>query len=469
MQTKNNKIENKLESATKVKNKWSLCDEKDKKVIFNFSEEYKSFMSTQKTERECFAYTVAEAEKNGFISLEQAIKSKKKLKAGDKIYSSNQNKTIALFVLGSEPLENGLNIIGAHIDSPRLDLKASPLYEKNGFCLMDTHYYGGIKAYQWLTMPLAMHGVVVKKDGKIIEVNIGEKDDDPVFYISDLLPHLKKTESEIIEAEKLDILVGNMAFKKEKSEVVMDNLKKILKTYNIEEDDFMSAEIEIVPAGKARDCGLDRSMIVGYGHDDRSCAYASLKAIFDCKNPKRTAVCLLVDKEEIGSYGATGMKSRFFENSIAEIIHLSGEYSELKLKRPLSNSNMISGDVTAGYDPSWASAYNAQSEAFLSCGISFNKYTGGMGKSDANDASPEYIAKLRKLLDDNKIFYQFTEMGKVDQGGGGTISYILAEYGMNVIDAGIPLLSMHAPYEVASKLDIYHAYLFYKVFLKDMK
>ncbi len=471
MATKTNKIENNLEKATKVKNKWCLCDENQKKTVFKFNEGYIKFISENKTERECASSAVLEAEKHGFINLAEAIKSKKKLSAGDKVYAVNQKKSVVLFVLGTEKMENGLNILGAHIDSPRLDLKSTPLYEKNGFCLMDTHYYGGIKNYQWVTLPLAMHGVVVKKDGKVININIGEKEGDPVFYISDLLPHLRKENGkDEVSGEQLDIVVGNMSYKKDKeSEVVIENLKKILKTYDIEEDDFVSAEIEIVPAGRARELGFDRSMIVGYGHDDRSCAYTSLQAILQCEKPKRTAVCLLVDKEEIGSNGATGMKSRFFENIVAEVMSLAGQYNELSLKRTLTNSNMISSDVTAGYDPSWAASYNIQTDAFLACGLSFNKYTGHRGKSGANDASPEYIAKLRKILEDNNIFFQFTEMGKVDQGGGGTIAYILAEYGMNVIDAGIPLLSMHAPFEVASKLDIYHAYLFYKAFLKDMK
>ncbi len=469
MATKTNK--NEKENVTKIKNKWCLCDEKDKKIIFNFAEEYKDFLSTCKTERECLNYAVNKAEKHGFKNLKEAIKNNTKLKAGDKVYAVNKEKAIVLFVIGSESFESGLNIIGAHIDSPRLDLKSTPLYEKNGFCLMDTHYYGGIKKYQWVTMPLAMHGVVVKKDGTILNINIGEKEDDPVFYISDLLPHLKKEKSiEEVTGEQLDVIVGNMSFKNNgQNEVVIENLKQILHSMNIDEDDFMSAEIEIVPAGKARDLGFDRSMIAGYGHDDRSCSYTCLQAILECEKPKLTSVCLLVDKEEIGSYGATGMKSHFFENMVAEVLNLAGKYSELTLKRCLNNSNMISSDVTAGYDPTWAASYNLQTDAFLSSGISFNKYTGGRGKSGSNDASPEYIAQIRKILDDNKIFYQFTEMGKVDQGGGGTIAYILAEYGMNVIDAGIPLLSMHAPWEVASKLDLYNAYLFYKAFFKDMK
>lgn len=471
MTTQKNNIECKLEEISKIKNKWCLCNENEKNNIFAFSEGYKKFLSENKTERECINFAITEAEKHGFISLQQAIKKNKKLKTGDKIYANNQNKSLILFVLGKQPMENGLNILGAHVDSPRLDLKAKPLYEKNGFCLFDTHYYGGIKNFQWITLPLAIHGVVIKKNGEEIKVNIGEKEDDPVFYISDLLPHLKKDDSkEIISSEQLDVIVGNMSFKKDKeSEKVIDNLKKILKSYNIEEDDLVSAELEIVPAGKARDMGLDRSMIVGYGHDDRSCAYSSMQAILECKDVEHTAVCLLVDKEEIGSYGSTGMKSRYFENMVAEVMNLKGEYSELGLKRALNRSNMISSDVTAGYDPSWAGAFNAQTEAFLACGLSFNKYTGSRGKGGANDASPEYIAKLRNILDNNNIYYQFTEMGKVDRGGGGTIAYILAEYGMNVIDAGIPLLSMHSPWEVASKLDIYHAYKFYKAFLKDMK
>ena len=346
MATKNNKIDNKIESLTKVKNKWCLCDDGEKKKIFDFAEKYKNFLSNNKTERECSDFVVAEAEKKGFKNLFQLQKSKTKLKAGDKVYAVNQNKTVALFVLGSDEIENGLNILGAHIDSPRLDLKSNPLYEKNGFCLFDTHYYGGIKNYQWVTLPLALHGVVVKKNGETVKINIGEKEDDPVFYITDLLPHLKKDKGlQEVSGEQLDVVVANMSFKAgNESEKTIENLKKILKTYQIEEDDFISAEIEVVPAGKARDLGLDRSMIVGYGHDDRSCAYTSLQAILECEKPKRTAVCLLVDKEEIGSYGATGMKSKFFENCVAEVINLTGTYSELKLKRALSNSNMISSD-----------------------------------------------------------------------------------------------------------------------------
>lgn len=470
MAAKTEKINTQNKKEVKVKNKWCLCDETQKKTIFKFAEAYKNFLSENKTERECSDYAVAKAKNFGFINLNDAIKNKTKLKVGDKVYAVNQNKSVVFFVLGTEPFENGLNILGAHIDSPRLDLKATPLYEKNGFCLFDTHYYGGIKNYQWVTMPLALHGVVIKKDGTAIKINIGEKDDDSVFYISDLLPHLKKDKTtQEVSGEQLDVLIGNMAFKKgDESEKVIGNIKEILKKYNIEESDFISAEIEVVPAGKARDLGFDRSMIVGYGHDDRSCAYTSLQAILECEKPRKTAVCLLVDKEEIGSYGATGMKSRFFENTFAEVMNLANQYSELKFRRALTNSNMISSDVTAGYDPTWGSSYNIDTDAFLSCGLSFNKYTGSRGKYDANDASPEYIAKLRKVLDDNNIFYQFTEMGKVDQGGGGTIAYIMAEYGMNVIDAGIPLLSMHAPWEVASKLDLYNAYLFYKTFLKNM-
>lgn len=467
----NENSKNTLKQTTKVKNKWSLVSENEKAKIFQFAEKYQNFLSNNKTERECLEEAVIEAKKHGFIDLNEAIKHNKKLKSGDKVYAVNNDKAIVLFVLGQEPLENGLNILGAHIDSPRLDLKATPLYEKNGFCLLDTHYYGGIKTYQWVTTPLAMHGIVVKKDGSKTKICVGENETDPVFYISDLLPHLKKEKtSQEVSGEQLDVIVGNMAFLDEKqNEKVSENLKKILLTMGIEEDDFISAEIEIVPAGRARDLGFDRSMLVGYGHDDRSCAYTSLQAILECEKPEKTAVCILVDKEEIGSYGATGMKSRFFENAVAEVLNLSETYSELKLKRALNHSNMISSDVTAAFDPTWASAYNAQTDAFLSAGLSFNKYTGARGKSGANDASPEYIARLRKILDENNVFYQFTEMGKVDQGGGGTIAYILAEYGMNVIDAGIPLLSMHAPWEVASKLDIYHAYLFYKAFLRDMK
>ncbi|MBQ8845256.1 MAG: aminopeptidase [Clostridia bacterium] len=455
-----------------VNNKWLCYNEEQKNLAYEFCEGYKDFLSNSKTERESIKNAIALAEANGFRNINDLIKNNEKLNPGDKVYAINMNKAIVLFVIGEEAFEKGLNIVGAHIDSPRLDLKCNPIYENSGFCLLDTHYYGGIKKYQWVTTPLALHGIVCKKDGTKIDFVIGENEDDPVFAITDLLPHLdkdKQNRKEVIEGEELDLIVGNIPDKDEKENPIAKNIMNLLNELGIEEDDFLSAEIEVVPSGRARDFGLDRSMILGYGHDDRSCAYSSLKAILGVKNPKRTAVCLLVDKEEIGSVGATGMKSKFFENMVAEVMNLFEGYQELKFKRCLNHSCMISSDVTAGYDPVWPAPMNKKTEAFLSRGISFNKFTGHRGKSEANDANPEFIARLRKICEDNKILFQFNEMGKVDAGGGGTIAYILAEYGMEVIDAGIPLLSMHAPWEVASKLDIYESYRFYDVFLNSFE
>ena len=453
-----------------MENIWIKYNEEKTNAMNVFCEDYKKFLSTHKTERECIEYTISVAEKNGFINLEKAILENKKLKAGDKVYSVNMGKAILLMVIGSEPMLKGMNLIGAHIDSPRLDLKATPVYENNGLCLFDTHYYGGIKKYQWTALPLAMHGVVVKKNGEKIKLVLGEDDSDFVFGISDLLPHLESKEKENkkdIKGEDLNVLVGSIpdSDTKEKDKV-KSNILKILKQYNIDEEDLFSAEIEIVPSGKARDFGLDKSMIMGYGQDDRVCAFTALNAILDVNNPKTTSICMLVDKEEIGSVGATGMSSKFFENSIAEIMNLAGQYNELNMRRALNKSRMLSSDVTAGFDPNYPTPMNEKTDAYLCRGIAFNKYTGSRGKYDANDANPEFIAKLRNILDNDNVFYQATEMGKVDAGGGGTIAYIMAGYGMEVIDAGVPLLNMHAPWEIASKVDIYESYLCYKSFYK---
>lgn len=448
-------------------NLWEKYEkEEDKKQLESFCDEYKTFLSENKTERECIRSTKELAEKNGFKPLKELIAKKKKLKAGDKVYAINMDKAMVLFVVGEEPIEKGLNITGSHIDSPRLDLKAKPLYESMGFCLLDTHYYGGIKKYQWTASPLALHGVVVHKDGSKSEIVVGENENDPVLAITDLLPHLEKGDKKDIKGEDLNVLAGNTALAKAEKEKFKANILNILKEKGVEEDDFFSAEFEIVPAGKAKDCGLDKSMIIGYGHDDRVCAFTSLKAFMEVEKPKVSAVCLLVDKEEIGSVGATGMHSKYFENVVAEIMNLCGEYSELGVRRALNNSNMLSSDVTAAVDPTHSSPFNADTDAHFAKGISFSKFTGYRGKYDANDANPEFIAKLRDCLDKEGVTYQATEMGKVDEGGGGTIAYIMAKYGMNVIDAGVPVLNMHAPWEIVSKADVYETYKAYKAFYK---
>ncbi len=457
----------------KTKNVWEKYPTAAKqKQLMAFSEGYKKFMNAAKTEREAVDETIRLARKAGF----KEFKEIKKIKAGDKIYFNNRGKSIALFVIGKDPLEDGLNILGAHIDSPRIDLKQNPLYEDNGLVLMDTHYYGGIKKYQWVALPLAIHGVVCKKDGKAIKVAIGEDENDPVVEISDLLIHLSrdqlaKTGAKVVEGEDLNALVGSIPMKdeEEKDGLVKKNILKILKEeYDIEEEDFISAELELVPAGKARDLGLDRSLVMAYGHDDRICAYTSLMAILESKEPDRTSACILTDKEEIGSVGATGAQSAFFENCVAELLAKTDSLNELKLRHCLERSCMLSSDVSAGYDPNYPSVNEPKNAAYLGRGISFNKFTGSGGKSGSSDATPEYIAKIRKILDGKKIVYQFSELGRVDQGGGGTIAYILANKNMDVIDAGIAVQNMHAPYEVASKADIYEAYQAYKVFLNEM-
>ena len=439
------------------------------KPVTEFNDCYIDFLSDSKTERLATKNSVKLAEAKGFKN----ITTFKKLQAGDKVYAVNRDKNIALFVIGKEKVENGINILGAHIDSPRMDIKQNPLYESTGFALLDTHYYGGIKKYQFVTIPLALYGVVCKKDGTKVDINIGDNPNDPVVGISDLLIHLSqdqmtKTASKVIEGENLDVTVGSLPLKGEEKDAIKANILKILKDkYNIEEEDFLSAEIEVVPAGRARSYGLDCSMVAGYGHDDRVCAYTSLRAILDLEEvPERTSCCILVDKEEVGSIGATGAQSRFFENIIAEILSLKGEYTDLALRRTLTNSKMLSSDVSAGVDPLYLGVNELKNSAFLNKGIVFNKYTGSRGKGGCNDANPEYIAHLRNILDEDGVYYQTAELGKVDQGGGGTIAYILANLNIDVIDAGIAVLNMHSPMEVVSKIDVYEAYLAYKTFLK---
>lgn len=455
------------------KNAWKEYDKKDTKELEALCKEYRKFLNHGKTERECVKYIVALAQDAGYQDLDEVKKSGKKLKAGDKVYAVNMKKAIALFQIGSAPITEGLNILGAHIDSPRMDVKQNPLYEDTDLAYLDTHYYGGIKKYQWVTLPLAIHGVVAKKDGGIVDIVIGEDDKDPIFCVTDLLIHLAGTQLEkkaakVVEGEQLDILVGSKPLPKEEKEPVKKMVLSILKKkYDMEEEDFLSAELEIVPAGKAREAGFDASMIMAYGQDDRVCAYTSAAAMFDMKSVKRTACCLLVDKEEIGSVGATGMQSKFFENTVAELIDAMGEYSELKLKRCLAGSYMLSSDVSAAYDPNFANAFEKKNAAYFGRGVVFNKFTGSRGKSGSNDANAEYIGKLRKIMDDNYVAFQTAELGKVDIGGGGTIAYILSLYGMNVIDSGVAVLNMHAPWEITSKADVYEAYKSYKAFLKD--
>ncbi|MBE7075065.1 MAG: aminopeptidase [Clostridiales bacterium] len=446
----------------------NYSDEKLKQA-FDFCEGYKKFITDAKTEREAIIETIKIAENNGFVNLATIIANNKKLKPGDRIYAINMDKAMIMAVIGDAPFTAGLNIIGSHIDSPRLDLKATPLYEDSELCMLDTHYYGGIKKYQWTATPLALHGVVCKKDGTKVRLSYGENEEDAVIGISDLLPHLEREKrTDVVTGEELNLLIGSIPDKDAKKDKVKANILNILKEKGIEEEDFFSAEIEVVPAGKARDFGLDKSMVMGYGQDDKVCAYPSIMALLNANTPHKTCVCLLVDKEEIGSVGATGMESMFFENTIADIISLTENYSDLTLRHCLSNSKMLSSDVTAAYDPNRPTPFNKNTDAFLGRGIAFCKYTGSRGKSGASDANPEYIAVLRKLLDDNNINYQATEMGKVEAGGGGTIAYIMAKYDMDVIDAGVPVLSMHAPWEITAKVDIYETYLCYDAFYKNI-
>ena len=455
----------------KEKNLWLTYEAGELDSLEKVCEDYRAFLDAGKTERECVTEIIRQAEEKGYRNLYTA----EQLRPGDRVYAAWMEKSIALFQIGTEPLENGMNILGAHIDSPRLDLKQNPLYEESGFAYFDTHYYGGIKKYQWVTVPLAIHGVVVRKDGTRETISIGEQDTDPVFVVTDLLVHLsskqmEKKASVVVEGENLDILIGSRPLAgEEKDAAAAQILKLIRETYHIEKEDLMSAELEVVPAGRARECGLDRSMIMAYGQDDRICAYTSLAAMLDTEQVERTACCILVDKEEIGSVGATGMHSRFFENAVAELYEKLEGFSELKLRRVLAHSTMISSDVSAAYDPMYTDVYEKRSSSFFGKGPVFTKHTGSRGKSGSNDANAEYIAKLRRVFDDNHVGFQMAEMGKIDAGGGGTIAYILAAYGMEVIDGGVAVLCMHAPWEISSKADVYEAYRGYRAFLKDMR
>lgn len=460
------------------KNAWLSYGESDEKEMEKLAKDYRAFLDAGKTERECVTELVREAEANGYVSLEAKQAAGEKIQPGDKVYAVGMKKIMALFHVGQEPLEKGMNILGAHIDSPRLDVKQNPLYEDTDLAYLDTHYYGGVKKYQWVALPLAIHGVIAKKDGSVVNVTIGEDENDPVVYITDLLIHLagkqlQKKAAEVIEGENLDILIGSRPLSEstdeKKKEAVKSNVLRILKEkYDVEEEDFLSAELEIVPAGKARDCGLDRSMVAAYGQDDRVCAYTSFVAMMEMDAPKRTSCCLLTDKEEIGSVGATGMQSRFFENTVAELLDGMGCYSDLALRRTLRNSSMLSSDVSAGYDPAYGECFEKKNAAYLGRGIVLNKFTGARGKSGSNDANAEYVAEVRRIFDDHQVAFQTAELGKVDVGGGGTIAYIMANYGMEVIDSGVAVLSMHAPYEVSSKADVYEAVKGYRAFLLNM-
>ena len=458
------------------KNIWGSYDEERLAELEKINSLYRDCLDRGKTERECVKLTVQMAEEKGYKDLGKMIADGTKLKAGDKVYAAWMDKSIALFNIGSRPLEEGMNILGAHIDSPRMDVKQNPLYESDELAYLDTHYYGGIKKYQWVTIPLAIHGIVAMKDGSKVDICVGERDDEPVFAVTDLLVHLAAKQMEkkagiVIEGEKLDLLVGSrpVVADTEEKEAVKKNILRLLKEqYGMDEEDFVSAELEIVPAGKAREMGFDSSMIMAYGQDDRVCAFTSLFAMLDMESVEKTSCCVLVDKEEIGSVGATGMHSRVFENIVAEILALMGEGSDIKVRRALQNSRMLSSDVSAAYDPMYADVFEKRSSAFFAKGPVFNKFTGSRGKSGSNDANAEYIAALRKALDDEGVAYQFAELGKVDAGGGGTIAYIMANYGMEVIDSGVAVLCMHAPWEITSKADVYEAYRGYKAFLKNM-
>ncbi|MBO5486860.1 MAG: aminopeptidase [Eubacterium sp.] len=456
------------------KNVWKDYTKKELKEMEKLNQDYRKFLDQGKTERECVKTAVAMAEKAGYQNLEDIVVKGGALKAGDKVYSVNMKKSIALFQIGRQPMEKGMAILGAHIDSPRMDIKQNPLYEDTELAYLDTHYYGGIKKYQWVTLPLAIHGVIVKHSGETVEVCIGEDEKDPVFCVTDLLIHLahdrmEKKADVVIEGEALDILVGSQPLKGEEKDAVAKNILSILKEkYDVEEEDFLSAELEVVPAGKARESGLDASMIMAYGQDDRVCAYTSLLAMLEVENTEYTTCCLLVDKEEIGSVGATGMRSQVFENTVAEVLSAAGQYSDLALRRCLANSKMLSSDVSAAFDPTYASAYEKKNAAYFGRGMVFNKFTGSRGKSGSNDANAEFMAQIRGILKDAKVAYQTAELGKVDIGGGGTIAYIMALYGMDVIDCGVAVLNMHAPWEITSKADVYETKKGYVVFLEKI-
>lgn len=456
------------------KNVWKDYTKKEIKEMEKLNQDYRKFLDNGKTERECVKTAVALAEKAGYQNLQEVLKQGGNLKAGDKVYSVNMKKSIALFQIGKQPMEKGMAILGAHIDSPRMDIKQNPLYEDTELAYLDTHYYGGIKKYQWVTLPLAIHGVIVKHSGEVVDVCIGEDEKDPVFCVTDLLIHLahermEKKADAVIEGEALDILVGSQPLKGEEKDAVAKNVLSILKEkYDVEEEDFLSAELEVVPAGKARESGLDGSMIMAYGQDDRVCAYTSLLAMLEVENTEYTTCCLLVDKEEIGSVGATGMRSQVFENTVAEVLSCAGQYSDLALRRCLANSKMLSSDVSAAFDPTYASAYEKKNAAYFGRGMVFNKFTGSRGKSGSNDANAEFMAQIRGILKDAKVAYQTAELGKVDIGGGGTIAYIMALYGMDVIDCGVAVLNMHAPWEITSKADVYETKKGYVVFLEKI-
>lgn len=459
--------------AEEKKSVWSQYSEQEKQELEQLNQGYRDFLSNCKTERESVVEAVKQAEAAGYRDLFAIVRNGEKLSAGDKVYAVNMKKALVLFNIGEEPLEKGMNILGAHIDTCRLDVKQNPLYEDGGLAYLDTHYYGGIKKYQWVTQPLALHGVVAKKDGRVIDICIGEEEDDPVFCVTDLLIHLsqeqmKKNAAKVVEGEDLDILVGNYPLEKDDKESVKEGILKLIKDkYDIEEEDFRSAELALVPAGKARELGFDRSMTLAYGQDDRVCAYTSLVAMLATGKMRRTACCLLVDKEEIGSVGATGMQSRFFENVVAELLNACESYSDLTLRRTLANCKMLSSDVSSAYDALYASAYDKKNVSYLGKGMVFNKFTGARGKSGSNDANAEYLAELRRIMDENNVHYQLAELGKVDLGGGGTIAYIMSLYGMQVIDSGVGVMSMHAPWEATSKIDVYEACKGYKAFLQN--
>ena len=465
--------EKKKDKQSLKKDVWNSYSASEKKALEKLCLNYRNFLSQCKTERECVKEIIMQAEKCGYKDLNLVLNNKEFLHAGDKVYAVCMKKSVVLFNIGSEPLENGMNILGAHIDSPRLDIKQNPLYEDGGLAYMDTHYYGGIKKYQWVTVPLAIHGVVAKKDGSVVDIVIGEDEADPVFCVTDLLVHLsqeqmQKNAAKVIDGENLDVLVGSIPLKDSEKDAVKANVLKIVgKKYGIEEVEFLSADLEVVPAGKAREAGFDRRIIISYGQDDRVCAYTSLAAMLETKETARTACCLLVDKEEIGSVGATGMQSRFFENTVAEILNLLGQYSDLALRRCLANSKMLSSDVTSAYDALYKSSFDPKNIAYLGRGMAFNKFTGARGKSGSNDANAEYLGNIRSIMEKNNVAIQFSELGRVDLGGGGTIAYIMALYGMQVIDSGVAVLNMHAPWEITSKIDVYETKKGYSAFLKD--
>lgn len=456
----------------KTESVWEKYSDEQLKELEDLSASYRMFLDKGKTERECVGEIVNRIEEEGYVELKRVIKAGEKLKPGDKVYAVNMEKSVVMFQIGKAPIEEGMNILGAHIDSPRLDVKQNPLYEDGDFAYFDTHYYGGIKKYQWVAIPLALHGVIVRKDGTTVIVNVGEEEDDPVFFVSDLLVHLaseqmEKKANKVIEGEALDLIVGNKPLKGEEKDKITAGILRILKEqYDVEESDFISAELEIVPAGKAKEAGFDKSMVLAYGQDDRVCAYSSLAAMLSVKDPERTACCLLVDKEEIGSVGATGMQSKFFENTVAEVLECMGGFSELTLRRALAESRMLSSDVSSAFDPLYAASFDKKNVAYLGHGMVFNKFTGSRGKSGSNDANAEYLAFIRKVMDEAEVSFQTAELGKVDLGGGGTIAYILSLYGMNVIDCGVAVLNMHAPFEATSKADLYEAKCGYAAFLK---